>query len=131
MCVECATRILQGRQGRAITLLNEWASVISIVWRILPYAAASFDGWSVGLQLPRPLESTDFQIYSGALELTGVSNRREYFTFTPKRSAPMWNVTTQPKKIYITIQFINVPQNDKESILSFRYYFVVLLCGNV
>ena len=129
MCVKCQTRILQGKEGRAITLLNEWANGILIVWRIMPYAVSE-NGWSVGIQLPVPLESTDYQINSGALELTGVSNKRQYFTFTPKKSSPLWNVTTQPRKMYISIQFNNVTAQDKESIKKMANYYYKFPSGD-
>ena len=129
MCVKCETRILQGKDGRAVTILNEWANGILIVWRIMPYQISS-NGWSVGLQLPIPLESTNYQIYSGALDLTGVSNKREYFTFTPKESSPLWDVTTQKSRMYIAIQFDNVTTQDKESIKQVGNYYYKFPSGD-
>ena len=129
MCVKCETRILQGKDGRAVTILNEWADGILIVWRIRPYEVSSH-GWSVGLQLPKPLESDDYQIYSGALDLTGVSNKRKYFTFTPKQSSPIWDVTTQKSEIYIAIQFDNITTQDKESIKQVGNYYYKFPSGD-
>ena len=123
MCVECQTRQLQGKEGRAVDIINEWDTGILIVWRVSPYKVSS-NGWSVALQITSPLESDNFIIHSGALDLVGVSNNREYFTFTPKTSAPMWDATSQASKIYIAVQFENVTSNDKENIQNaWNYYY--------
>lgn len=64
---------------------------ISIVWRIKGYAVSS-DGWGVALDLNQPMESIYHDVYSEALDVVGVSNDWQYFTFAPKYSSNLWNV---------------------------------------
>jgi len=92
MCVKCEKEILQGKDGRAVTVVNKWDSGIAIMWRIKPYKVSD-DGWSVGLDMKTPLESDSVSVTSNALDLTGQSMQNQYFTFTPKESSNIWDGT--------------------------------------
>ena len=52
---------------------------ILIVWRVAPYKVST-NGWSVALGLAAPLEFDEFVIHSGAIDVTGVSAKNEFFT---------------------------------------------------
>ena len=86
------------------------------MWRIKPYKVSM--GWSVAMDLKEPLVN-NYDITSNALDLTGVSNNDQYFTFTPKEDSNLWDGTTGATK-YMMVSFefsapqaqAQVPTND-------------------
>ena len=93
-----------------------------------PYA--SINGWTIGIETSKRLQSENYEVYSSMMELTRASNDGRLFSFDVLADSPYFDAS-KFKKVPVIITFDNVDSADQILLEEATLYYFKNLSGDV